>query len=333
MRAGVGKTAIAEGLAQRIVRGDIPDNLRGTRIVALDVGALVAGTKFRGEFEERIKAVLKEVKEATNVILFIDEIHLVMGAGKTDGAMDAANLLKPMLARGELRCIGATTLSEYRQHMERDAAFERRFQQASETALQGLHECAASGGCRLTTLIIRAAWCHLCATWQRQPTSGMQLSLIPHAVLPCSMTLCQLMRLLGTVQIVVGEPSVADTISILRGLSEKYASFHGVRVADRALVVAAELSARYIQSRFLPDKAIDLVDEACSNMRVQLESMPEEMDMMQRQQYRLQVEEAALSKEKDKVCPAMMLLNAGWKLLKRASMVIMVSSICLHYQA
>ncbi|KAK9793452.1 hypothetical protein WJX73_009135 [Symbiochloris irregularis] len=226
---GVGKTAIIEGLAQRIVKGDIPDSLRGSCVVALDMGALVAGTKFRGEFEDRIKAVLKEIKQATNVILFIDEIHLVMGAGKTDGAMDAANLLKPMLARGELRCIGATTLAEYRQHMERDAAFERRFQ-----------------------------------------------------------------------QILVGEPSVADTITILRGLSEKYSSFHGVRVSDRALVVAAELSSRYIQNRFLPDKAIDLVDEACSNMRVQLESMPEEMDLMQRQQYRLRVEEAALSKEKDK---------------------------------
>ena len=200
------------------------------RLISLDMGALVAGAKYRGEFEERLKAVLAEVKKAANIILFIDELHLVLGAGKTDGAMDAANLLKPMLARGELRCIGATTLAEYRQHMEKDAAFERRFQ-----------------------------------------------------------------------QVLVGEPSVADTISILRGISEKYSSYHGVRLTDRALVVAAELSDRYITARFLPDKAIDLIDEACSNNRVQLDSMPEEIDLLQRQKYRLQVEETALTKEKDKV--------------------------------
>lgn len=234
LHAGVGKTAIAEGLAQRIVKGDIPSNLKDMRLISLDMGALVAGAKYRGEFEERLKAVLAEVKKAANVILFIDELHLVLGAGKTDGAMDAANLLKPMLARGELRCIGATTLAEYRQHMEKDAAFERRFQ-----------------------------------------------------------------------QVIVGEPSVADTISILRGISEKYSSYHGVRLSDRALVVAAELSDRYITARFLPDKAIDLIDEACSNNRVQLDSMPEEIDLLQRQKYRLQVEETALTKEKDKVwlCP------------------------------
>lgn len=231
---GVGKTAIVEGLAQRIVRGDVPSILKDTRLVSLDMGALVAGAKYRGEFEERLKSVLADVKQAEGkVIMFIDEIHLVLGAGKADGAMDAANLLKPMLARGELRCIGATTLAEHRQHMEKDAAFERRFQ-----------------------------------------------------------------------QVLVGEPSVQDTINILRGISEKYSSYHGVRIADRALVVAAELADRYITNRFLPDKAIDLVDEACSNMRVQLDSMPEEMDNLQRQMYRLQVEEAALSKEKDSISQA-----------------------------
>ncbi|KAK9844178.1 hypothetical protein WJX81_007123 [Elliptochloris bilobata] len=226
---GVGKTAIVEGLAQRIVNGDVPATLRQMRVISLDMSALVAGTKFRGEFEERIQNVLKEVTEAKNIILFIDEMHLVLGAGKTEGAMDAANMLKPMLARGELRCIGATTIAEYRQYIEKDAAFERRFQ-----------------------------------------------------------------------QVYVEEPSVEDTIVILRGIAERYASFHGVRISDRALVAAAELSARYIQGRFLPDKAIDLVDEACANKRVQLESVPEEIDNMLRQKYRLQVEEKALSKEKDK---------------------------------
>lgn len=184
----------------------------------------------RGEFEERVQAILKEVKEAGNIILFIDEIHNILGAGKSEGPMDAANLFKPLLARGELRCIGATTLAEYRQHVEKDAAFERRFQ-----------------------------------------------------------------------QVLVAEPSPVDTVNILRGIKEKYESFHGVRIADRALVVAAELSHRYIQHRFLPDKAIDLMDEAAANMRVQLESTPEEIDSLQRALYRAQVEEKALSKEKDKV--------------------------------
>ncbi|KAL4457526.1 hypothetical protein ABPG75_012391 [Micractinium tetrahymenae] len=227
---GVGKTAIVEGLAQRVVKGDVPATLNGVRIISLDMGSLVAGAKYRGEFEERIKAVLKEVADAQGqVILFIDEIHLVLGAGKTEGAMDAANLLKPMLARGELRLIGATTLNEYREHVEKDAAFERRFQ-----------------------------------------------------------------------QVLVGEPSVPDTVQILRGLKERYASHHGVQIADRALVVAAELADRYITNRFLPDKAIDLVDEACSNLQVQLESKPEAIDVLERQLIRLQVEEKALEKEKDK---------------------------------
>lgn len=227
---GVGKTAIVEGLAQRVVKGDIPSTLQGVRIISLDMGSLVAGTKYRGEFEERIKSVLKEVHDAAgSVVLFIDEMHLILGAGKSDGAMDAANLLKPMLARGELRLIGATTLNEYREHVEKDAAFERRFQ-----------------------------------------------------------------------QVLVGEPSVPDTVQILRGLKERYASHHGVQISDRALVVAAELADRYITNRFLPDKAIDLVDEACSNLQVQLESKPEAIDVLERQAIRLQVEEKALEKEKDK---------------------------------
>eukprot|EP00743_Colponemidia_sp_Colp-15_P002079 GILK01002255.1.p1 GENE.GILK01002255.1~~GILK01002255.1.p1 ORF type:complete len:749 (-),score=175.09 GILK01002255.1:172-2418(-) len=226
---GVGKTAIVEGLAQRIVRGDIPKNLQ-CRVISLDMGALVAGAKYRGEFEDRLKAVLKEVKDAEGkIIMFIDEIHLVLGAGKAEGAMDAANLLKPMLARGELRCIGATTLDEYRQHIEKDAAFERRFQ-----------------------------------------------------------------------QVLVGEPSVTDTVSILRGLKEKYESHHGVSIQDAALVAAAQLADRYITTRFLPDKAIDLMDEACANARVQLDSQPEVIDQLERRRLQLEVEATALDREKDK---------------------------------
>jgi ATP-dependent Clp protease ATP-binding subunit ClpB len=225
---GVGKTAIVEGLAQRIAAGDVPEGLK-CKLYSLDMGALVAGAKYRGEFEERLKAVLKEVQDATgSIILFIDELHLVLGAGKAEGAMDAANLLKPLLARGELRCIGATTLEEYRKYIEKDAAFERRFQ-----------------------------------------------------------------------PVYVGEPSVLDTISILRGLKAKYESHHGVRIADSALVQAAKLSSRYIQGRFLPDKAIDLVDEACAKVRVQLDSQPEVIDQLQRKHLTLEIEATALSKEKD----------------------------------
>merc|ERR1712159_639392 len=228
---GVGKTAIVEGLAQRIVRGDVPDALKGCRIVSLDMSALVAGATMRGEFEERLKAVLKEVGDAEgHIILFIDELHIVLGAGAAGGSMDAANLLKPMLARGELRCIGATTLSEYRKYVERDAAFERRLQ-----------------------------------------------------------------------QVFVGEPSVEDTVSILRGLKEKYEAHHGVRILDAALVHAASLAGRYISARFLPDKAIDLVDEACASVRVELDSQPEVMDKLERKILQAEVEVAALSKEEDEM--------------------------------
>jgi len=225
---GVGKTAIVEGIAQRIVRGDVPESL-SARIYALDMGALVAGASYRGEFEERLKSVLNEVKENQDkIILFIDEIHLVLGAGKTDGAMDAANLLKPLLARGELRTIGATTLEEYRKYVEKDAAFERRFQPVQ-----------------------------------------------------------------------VKEPSVEDCISILRGLKDRYETHHGVRISDAALVLAAQLADRYITGRFMPDKAIDLVDEACANTRVQLDSRPEIIDTLERKRTQLEIEEKALTREKD----------------------------------
>ena len=228
---GVGKTAIAEGLAQRIVRGDVPDNLKDRSIFSLDMGALIAGAKYRGEFEERLKAVLGEVKSSEGkIILFIDELHTIVGAGKTDGAMDAGNLLKPMLARGELHCIGATTLNEYRQYIEKDAALERRFQ-----------------------------------------------------------------------PVLVPEPTVEDTIAILRGLKEKYEVYHGVKIHDGALVAAATLSNRYISDRFLPDKAIDLVDEACALIKTELNSMPTEMDEISRRVMQLEIEEAALKKEKDKL--------------------------------
>jgi len=226
---GVGKTAIAEGLAQRIVSGDVPDTLKDRRLIALDIGALIAGAKYRGEFEDRLKAVLREVSEAEGqVILFIDEMHTIVGAGAAEGAADAANMLKPALARGELHCIGATTLDEYRKHVEKDAALERRFQ-----------------------------------------------------------------------PVFVGEPTVQDTISILRGLKERYEVHHGVRILDGALVAAATLSNRYIADRFLPDKAIDLIDEAASRVRVQIDSMPEELDQIERKRMQLEIEREALKKESD----------------------------------
>ena len=228
---GVGKTAAVEGLAQRIVQGDVPDGLKDKKIFALDMGALVAGAKYRGEFEERLKAVLEEVKKSEGqIILFIDELHLIVGAGKTDGAMDAGNMLKPMLARGELHCIGATTLDEYRKYIEKDAALERRFQ-----------------------------------------------------------------------PVMVDEPTVEDTISILRGLKERYEVFHGVKITDSALVAAATLSDRYISDRFLPDKAIDLVDEACALIKTELDSMPTELDEMRRKIMQMEIEEAALKKENDRL--------------------------------
>lgn len=228
---GVGKTAIAEGLAQRIVRGDVPDNLKDRKVFSLDMGSLVAGAKYRGEFEERLKAVLQEVKKSEGqIILFIDELHTIVGAGKTDGAMDAGNLLKPMLARGELHCIGATTLNEYRQYIEKDAALERRFQ-----------------------------------------------------------------------TVLVDEPTVEDTIAILRGLKERYEVYHGVKIQDQALIAAATLSNRYISDRFLPDKAIDLVDEACALIRTEMDSMPTELDEIQRKIMQHEIEEAALKKETDKL--------------------------------
>jgi len=229
---GVGKTAIAEGLATRIVREDVPEGLKGTKLISLDMGAIVAGAKFRGEFEERLKAVLKEVQESEGeIIMFIDELHNVVGAGSTEGSMDAGNLLKPLLARGALRCIGATTITEYRKNIEKDPALERRFQ-----------------------------------------------------------------------PVLINEPSVEDTISILRGLKERYEVHHGVRIKDSALIAASKLSARYITDRFLPDKAIDLIDEAASSLRIEIDSMPAEIDSMERHKTQLEIEREALKKETDEAC-------------------------------
>ena len=228
---GVGKTAIVEGLAQRIIKGDVPTSLKEKTIWELDMGALIAGAKYRGEFEERLKAVLKEIKDSDGkIILFIDEIHLIVGAGALEGAMDAGNLLKPMLARGEILCIGATTLNEYRKYIEKDGALERRFQ-----------------------------------------------------------------------KVLVNAPSVIDTITILRGLKPKFEVYHGVSIKDKALIAAATLSDRYITDRFLPDKAIDLVDEACATIKVQMESVPTELDTLTREIMQLQIEKEALKKEKDEL--------------------------------
>ena len=231
---GVGKTAIVEGLAQRIIRGDVPESLKDVKLISLDLGALVAGAKFRGEFEERLKAVLKEVESSNGeIVMFIDELHTVVGAGSTEGSMDAGNLLKPMLARGVLRTIGATTINEYRKYIEKDPALERRFQ-----------------------------------------------------------------------PVMVNEPSVEDTISILRGLKEKYEVHHGVRILDSAIIEAAKLSDRYITDRFLPDKAIDLIDEAASSLRIEIDSMPEEIDTMMRQKIQLEIEREALKKEESEEAKA-----------------------------
>jgi len=228
-----------EGLAQRVVKGDIPETLKNKRVVALDLGALIAGTKYRGEFEDRLKAVLKEIEESGGeIVLFIDELHTVVGAGAAEGAIDASNMLKPALARGELRCVGATTLNEYRKHIEKDAALERRFQ-----------------------------------------------------------------------PILVGEPTVEDTISILRGLKERYEVHHGVKIQDAALVAAATLSHRYISDRFLPDKAIDLIDESASRLRIEIDSLPAEIDEIERKITKLEVEREALKKEKDRASKDRLLMS------------------------
>ena len=229
--AGVGKTAIVEGLASRIIKGDVPDSLKNKTIWELDMAALIAGAKYRGEFEERLKAVLKEIKDSNgNIIMFIDEIHMIVGSGATEGAMDTSNMLKPMLARGEIHCVGATTLNEYRKYIEKDGALERRFQ-----------------------------------------------------------------------KVIVNEPTVMDTITILRGLKSRFEVYHGVNIKDKALISAAVLSDRYITNRFLPDKAIDLIDEACATIKVQMESVPVELDTLTRKIMRLEIEKEALKKEKDEL--------------------------------